>query len=198
MTCVRATLAGSFVSMNIEIERRFLVRRKPWSAVVVAAPRERLVQAYLASDRERTVRVRLLGERALLTVKGPSADAARVEIECEIAPEAARAILDGRLYVGVPIEKTRSIVQANGLTWEVDQFDGVNAGLLIAEVEYAARYGGRAEWDARVDGERPGWLGREITDEPRFSNGVLALRPFASWPEEERTDIMREIESDVQ
>jgi CYTH domain-containing protein len=183
--------------MNIEIERRFLVRRKPWSAVKVTAPREHLVQAYLASDRERTVRIRLFGERALLTVKGPSADAARVEIECDIAAEAARAILDSHLHVGVPIEKTRTVVQMNGLTWEVDQFEGVNAGLVIAEIEYAERYGARAEWDARVDGERPEWLGREITGEPRFSKGALALRPFSAWPVEERADIVREIENDV-
>lgn len=183
--------------MNIETERRFLVRSKPWSDVAESASPAHLVQAYLASDRERTVRVRLLGERALLTVKGPSADASRVEIECDIAIDAARAILECRLHVGVAIEKTRSVVQAGGLTWEVDQFEGENAGLLIAEIEYAERYGKRAEWDARVDGERPDWLGREITGEARFSNGALALRPFVSWPEEERADIVREIEDDV-
>lgn len=181
--------------MNVEIERRFLVRVKPWSVAAPDAVRERIVQAYLAADRERTARIRLYDDRAVLTVKGPGVGGARTEIECDIAVDAARAILDARLHAGVVIEKTRSTLRSGDLTWEVDQFEGENAGLMIAEVELDDRYGSRAEWDRRVDNERPGWLGREITGESRFSNGALAMRPFATWSDEERDDIMREIEA---
>jgi adenylate cyclase len=181
--------------MNVEIERRFLVRVEPWSVAARHAKREHLVQAYLASDRDRTARIRLYHDRAVLTVKGPTVGGARAEIECDIAADAARAIFDARLHAGVLIEKTRSTFRTGDLTWEVDQFEGENAGLMIAEVELGDRSRSRAEWDARVDAEHPAWLGREITGEPRFSNGALAMRPFASWPAAERDDIMREIEA---
>jgi adenylate cyclase len=153
------------------------------------------VQAYLACDRERTARIRLYHDRAVLTVKGPTVDGARVEIECDIAADAARAIFDARLHAGVLIEKTRSTLRSGDLTWEVDQFEGENAGLMIAEVELGDRSRSRGDWDARVDAEQPAWLGHEITGEPRFSNGALAMRPFATWPAAERDDIMREIEA---
>lgn len=181
--------------MNIEIERRFLVRVKAWSASAQDAVREQIVQAYLACDRERTARIRLYHDRAVLTVKGPGMDGARTEIECDIAVDAARAILDARLHAGVSIAKTRSTLRSRDLTWEVDQFEGENAGLMIAEVELGDHARSRAEWDARVDAEQPAWLGREITGEPRFSNGGLAMRPFATWPDGERDDVMREIEA---
>ena len=181
--------------MNIEIERRFLVRVKAWVAAAQDAVREDIVQAYLACDRERTARIRLYHDRAVLTVKGPSVDGARTEIECDVAVDAARAILDSRLHAGVSIAKTRSTFRSGGLTWEVDQFEGENAGLVITEVELGDSSRSRAEWEARVDRERPGWLGREITGEPRFSNGALAMRPFATWSDGERDDIMREIEA---
>jgi adenylate cyclase len=181
--------------MNVEIERRFLVRVQPWAAAARHAKREHIVQAYLACDRERTARIRLYHDRAVLTVKGPTVDGARVEIECDIAADAARAIFDARLHAGVLIEKTRSTLRSGDLTWEVDQFEGENAGLMIAEVELGDRSRSRGDWDARVDAEQPAWLGHEITGEPRFSNGALAMRPFATWPAAERDDIMREIEA---
>lgn len=180
--------------MSTETERRFLVRVRSWAAVAADATREHLVQAYLAAEPDRTVRIRLGAERAVLTVKGPSERGARTEIECPIDAMAARAILDARLFTGTPVEKTRSTLRIGKLVWEVDQFEGGNAGLVLAEVELADGET-RAAWDARVDRERPDWAGREITGEPRFSNSGLALRPFATWPERERADVMREIES---
>jgi adenylate cyclase len=182
-------------SANTEIERRFLVRVKAWAAAASAAAREHLIQVYLAVGEERTVRIRLRGERAVLTVKGRSVDAARTEVESDISAAAAFAILDARLYDGTPVEKTRSTLFAGQLVWEVDQFEGANAGLIIAEVEMAGEADARADWDARVDREQPEWLGREITGDSRFSNSSLALRPFATWPEAERDAVLAELES---
>lgn len=176
-----------------ETERRFIVRVGRWEAASERASREHLVQAYLTAERERTVRIRLCADRAVLAVKGPSNAGSRTEIECDIAQETARAILDARLFAGTPVEKTRSTICIGRLVWEVDQFEGANAGLVIAEVELGDDI--RSEWDARVDRERPEWLGREITGEARFTNSRLALRPFATWPEHERAAVLSEIES---
>jgi adenylate cyclase len=178
-----------------ETERRFLVRVRPWAAVAPDASREHLVQVYLTVERERAVRVRLGAGNAVLTVKGPAEGGSRAEIECDIAEAAARAILDAGLFAGTPVEKTRSTIRIGRLIWEVDQFENANAGLVMAEVEFRDYADTRAEWDARVDRERPEWLGREVTDEQRFSNSSLALRPFASWPERERDEVLSEIES---
>ncbi|MGH7465450.1 MAG: hypothetical protein ACREK1_09760, partial [Longimicrobiales bacterium] len=113
---------------------------------------------------------------------------------CDIPVPAARAILDAGLFAGAPVEKTRSTLRSGRLTWEVDQFEGANAGLVIAEVELAGD-DERGAWDARVDRERPAWLGREITGESRFANSSLAMRPFGSWPERERAAVLHEIAS---
>lgn len=191
----RAAHSDMSHSANIEIERRFLVRVKPWAAAAPAATREHLLQVYLAAEEERTVRIRLRGERAVLTVKGRSIDAARTEVESDISAAAAYAILEARLYAGTPVEKTRSTLFVGALVWEVDQFEGANAGLVIAEVELMDDAGARAEWEARVDREVPEWLGREITGDARFNNSRLALRPFATWPEAERDAVLAELES---
>lgn len=181
--------------LHTETERRFIVRVRAWSAAAADASREHLVQVYLTEARERTVRIRLGAERAVLTVKGPSADGSRTEIESDIDMDAARAILDARLFAGTPVEKTRSTVCIGALVWEVDQFERGNAGLVIAEVEFDGDAAAREEWEARVERERPEWVGREITGDYRFSNSALALRPFATWPERERDEVMHEIES---
>lgn len=178
---------------NTETERRFMVRVARWADAAAEASREHLVQFYLTAGRERTVRIRLSAGRAMLTVKGRSNGGSRTEIECPIAEDSARAILDARLFAGTPVEKTRSTVCIGQLVWEVDQFEGANAGLVIAEVELGS--GARSDWDARVDRERPAWLGREITGEARFTNSSLALRPFATWPAQEREAVLSEIES---
>ena len=180
-------------SPNTETERRFMVRVARWEEAAAEASREHLVQFYLTAERERTVRIRLSAGSAILAVKGPSNGGSRTEIECAIAEDSARAILDARLFAGTPVEKTRSTICIGQLVWEVDQFEGANAGLVIAEVELGT--GSRSAWEARVDRERPDWLGREITGEARFTNSSLALRPFATWPERERDAVLSEIES---
>lgn len=182
-------------SSTTETERRFIVRVPAWSAAAPAAEREHLVQVYLTESPERTVRIRLGAERAVLTVKGPSTGGSRTEIESGIDMNAARAILDARLFAGTPVEKTRSTIRIGALVWEIDQFESGNAGLVIAEVEFDSAGQTRAEWEDRVERERPEWVAREITGEPRFSNSALALRPFATWPERERDAVLDEIGS---
>lgn len=181
-------MSGAFT----ETERRFLVDVALWDAASVEATREHLVQVYLAAARERTVRIRLHADRAVLTIKGASTRGSRTEIECDIDMDAARAVLDTRLFKGSPVEKTRCTIRVGGLAWEVDQFEGANAGLVIAEVELTGAQS-RGEWDEQVDRGRPAWAVREITGESRFSNSSLALRPFAEWPAEERDAVLHAI-----
>lgn len=171
------------------------MRVQAWEVAAEMASREHLVQAYLTADIERTVRVRLGADRGVLTVKGPSAGGSRTEIECEIPRDTVLAILDARLYTGEPVIKTRSTLRIGNLVWEVDQFEGSNAGLVIAEVEHDGRSTSRREWETAVDGEQPAWLGREITGEGRFSNSSLARCPFGTWPQAEQEEILVEISS---
>src|SRR5690606_6101159 len=158
-----------------EIERRFLVRARAWDAAAPEAQRERLGQAYLCAEPERPVRIRIIGERAVLTVKSMAGRDGRTEIECDIASAAARAILDAGLHAGSPVTKTRSTLYDGDVRWEVDQFEGANAGLLIAEAEYEEGSRSVEEWSGVVDVRRPAWTAREITGDPRFSNSQLAL-----------------------
>lgn len=185
--------AGS--SAGTETERRFLVRVAAWEEAAEAASREQLIQAYLSAEVERTVRIRVGADSGRLTVKGPSTGGSRTEIECEIPRETVLAILDARLYSGEPVEKTRSTLRVGRLVWEIDQFEGRNAGLVIAEVEHDEDGGSRSAWEDDVDRALPAWVGREITGDSRFSNSSLARRPFSSWPEAEQEEVLAEISS---
>jgi adenylate cyclase len=172
-----------------EIERRFLVRGVEWRTA--GTPRH-IVQGYLSTDRSRVVRVRMSGESAWLTVKGPAQRSdSRREIECDIPPETARAILtEPGLCVGTVIEKVRYTLRIGELTWEVDEFGGRNSGLRIAEVEYDGTLE-LAEWHARVDVEQPSWAGAEITGLHRYSNSALTEAPFDEWPAPDRAAVQQ-------
>lgn len=174
---------------HVERERRFLVLSDAWRG---HGRTIFIQQGYLNTDPARVVRVRTTGERAWLTVKGRSDESgARAEIECEIPIDDARAIL-GRpqLCVGAIIEKTRTVLEGAGLVWEIDDFAGRNAGLCIAEVEHDDALT-VDEWNARIDANRPAWLGDEITGRNEFANSALTERPFDEWPEELRAAVMR-------
>jgi adenylate cyclase len=154
--------------MGREIERKFLVAADGWRAAVVAA--DSLRQGYLCTDPERTVRVRLAGEKAWLTIKGRAHGASRAEFEYRIPIADVQELLQMCL---VPlVEKTRHRVPFAGRTWEVDVFAGANRGLVLAEVELDAA-------DAAVT--LPPWLGGEVTDDHRYANANLAARPFTTW-----------------
>jgi adenylate cyclase len=152
--------------VSTEIERKFLVRGTDWRQ---GAP-VRLRQGYLNRDKERTVRVRIAGSRAYLTIKGLTRGVSRPEFEYEIPLQDGEALLT--LCDGLPLEKDRYTLQHAGATWEIDEFHGANAGLVIAEIELK---------DERQEFERPGWLSTEVTDDPRYFNSSLIAAPYGTW-----------------
>src|SRR5512135_1720109 len=117
--------------MAREIERKFLVKGDSWRALAKGTTYR---QGYLNSVKERTVRIRTVGDKAYLTIKGPTVGATRMEYEYEIPVAECNSMLD-TLAERTLIEKKRHKVQFDGLTWEIDEFFGENAGLIVAEVE---------------------------------------------------------------
>ncbi|MGM9480044.1 CYTH domain-containing protein [Roseateles sp. NT4] len=154
--------------MGIEIERKFLVSGDGWRQP--ASAQTRFSQGYLSRDPARTVRVRLAGEQAFLTIKGATRGATRAEFEYEIPVTDAQALL--ALSDGPVVEKIRHLCRFEGMTWEVDEFLGANAGLVVAEIELA---------DEGQVFARPGWLGAEVTGDGRYVNANLAVKPFTTW-----------------
>lgn len=152
--------------MAIEIERKFRVTGTGWRT----ADGVRYTQGYLNRDKARTVRVRLAGQQAWLTIKGATSGATRAEFEYAIPVADAAALL--QLCDGPLIDKTRYTQTVGNTVWEVDEFHGDNSGLVVAEVELAG------EDDAF---NRPDWLGEEVTHDPRYFNSALITRPFNSW-----------------
>ncbi|MCQ2183902.1 MAG: CYTH domain-containing protein [Bacteroidales bacterium] len=156
--------------MSQEIERKFLVRSECFKDEAFEAVR--ITQGYLSSVPERTVRVRLKGDRGYLTVKGISnaSGASRFEWEKEIPAEEARQLLE-LVEPGV-IDKTRYLVRnTDGVhTWEVDEFHGACSGLIVAEIELA---------DENEPFDTPSWLGQEVTGDPRYYNSMLRKSPRA-------------------
>ena len=154
--------------MGKEIERKFLVTDDGWRAHVTRSVGMR--QGYLNSHGARTVRVRVAGERAYLTVKGPAVGIVRPEFEYAIPVGEADAML--ALCEQPIIEKVRHYVPAGLRTWEIDVFGGANDGLIVAEIEL-----GRPD-EAFA---RPTWLGEEVSGDVRYYNSSLISRPFEVW-----------------
>ena len=150
------------VNMGQEIERKFLVR-EPQKAFAQAFKSERIEQGYLSPRPEATVRLRIRGDRAWITVKSPNHGATRGEWEYPIPVEDAREMMP--LCQGIIIDKTRHLIDYEGHTWEVDEFHSPHAGLVTAEVELKSA-------DERV--ELPDWLGEEVTGDPRYYNSNLS------------------------
>jgi len=154
--------------MGIEIERKFLVSGDGWRQP--ADRQTRFSQGYLSRDPARTVRVRLAGEQAFLTIKGATRGATRAEFEYEIPTADAQALL--AMCEEPAVEKIRHLCEHEGSTWEVDEFLGANAGLVVAEIEMQTEGQGFA---------RPAWLGEEVTGDGRYVNANLAAKPFSRW-----------------
>jgi adenylate cyclase len=154
--------------MAKEIERKFLVKRDS-SRRQEAGKRYR--QGYLSTVKERTVRVRTAGDKGYLTIKGISVGASRSEYEYEIPVADANEMLD-RLCERPLIEKTRYRVPHDGLVWEIDEFQGENSGLIVAEVELK---------DEHQSVTLPDWVGQEVTGDPRYFNANLVGKPFSKW-----------------
>ena len=157
--------------MAIEIERKFRLASEAWRGQV--SQKTLLRQGYLANTARASVRVRLAGDSAWLSVKAMTRALARAEYEVAIPVPDASDMLD-RLCEGPLIEKWRHIVIYQGSRWEIDEFLGENAGLVVAELELAAEDTVFA---------RPPWLGVEVTHDERYYNFRLAQRPFRHWPE---------------
>ena len=157
--------------MGIEIERKFRVASDGWRAQV--SQKTLLRQGYIANTPRASVRVRLAGDIGWLSVKAMTRALARAEYEGVIPALEANDMLD-RLCEGPLIEKWRHIVIYQGSEWEIDEFLGENAGLVIAELELSAE-------DAVF--ARPPWLGVEVTHDERYYNFRLSQKPFRHWPE---------------
>jgi len=147
--------------MPLEIERKFLVRSDAWRADADSGTHYR--QGYIHADASVSVRVRLAGDRAFLTIKGGDG-ISRTEYEYPIPAEHASEILDELCHAG-SVEKTRHLLPAGPHTWEIDVFSGRHAGLVLAEIELSSE-------DEPFD--RPDWLGDEVTGDPRYLNSTLA------------------------
>lgn len=155
--------------MAQEIEKKFLVAGEFKESAKKAT---RITQGYLSSVPERTVRVRVKGEKGYITVKGIGNDsgASRFEWEKEIPVEDVRDLL--KICESGVIDKTRYLVDCDGHTFEVDEFYGDNDGLVVAEVELS---------DENEAFTRPSWLGEEVTGDKKYYNSMLMKNPYKNW-----------------
>lgn len=154
--------------MSVEIERKFLVRGEQWKSLGEGML---LRQGYLSSAPERIVRVRIERNSAVLTIKGKTIGATRGEWEYPIPLEDAQRFLDDLCERPI-IEKKRYRIPYQGLIWEVDEFFGENAGLVVAEVELESEQQKFA---------RPEWVGEEVTNDARYYNANLLRHPYSQW-----------------
>ena len=154
--------------MGKEIERKYLISDDSWRKDSYGTTYR---QGYLSTVKERTVRVRTINEKGFLTIKGITIGATRIEFEYEIPSAEANEMLDDLCEKPI-IEKTRYKIPHAGLTWEVDEFTGVNQGLIVAEVELESE-------DQAID--KPLWAGEEVSGDPRYFNANLIANPYTTW-----------------
>ncbi len=156
--------------MAIEIERKFLVKNDRFKKESVKEMR--ITQGYLSSVPERTVRVRIKGEKGFMTIKGMGNEsgASRFEWEKEISVEETNELL--KICEPGIIDKTRYNVKSGIHTFEVDEFYGDNEGLTVAEVELSSE-------DEKF--EKPDWLGEEVTGDVKYFNSMLMKNPYSTW-----------------
>lgn len=154
--------------MGKEIERKFLLKGDAWRDLAQGTMYR---QGYLNSAKERTVRVRTVGDKAFLTIKGITVGATRAEYEYEIPFADCNALLDN-LAEKPLIEKKRYKIKQGEFVWEIDEFFGDNKGLIVAEVELTS--------EDQVF-PKPEWVGDEVTGDPRYFNSNLIKHPFTKW-----------------
>jgi len=152
--------------MGVEIERKFLVIGDSWKTVEPVT----LCQGYLNTDKARTVRIRTSANEAFLTIKGITSSISRPEFEYAIPIDDANELL--LLCSESIIQKKRYALPIGDVVWEIDEFFGDNAGLIIAEVEL--RYEVQSI-------ELPNWIGKEVSGDSRYYNSSLASMPFSKW-----------------
>lgn len=154
--------------MQKEIERKFLVVGDAWRSLDEGVM---IRQGYLNSDKARTVRIRTVGDDAFMTVKGPTVGITRMEFEYPIPFDDCLAMLENLAETPV-IEKKRYKIPMGNFIWEVDEFFGVNEGLIIAEIELPSE-------DTPFD--KPDWIGEEVSGDPRYFNSSLVSHPYTTW-----------------
>jgi len=153
--------------MGMEIERKFLLSNDDWRTLGVPI---HYAQGYLVADGDRTVRVRIAGTEGFLTIKGKSEGFSRKEFEYKIPVDEALEML--RLCNFPTIEKYRTKIGYEGKTWEIDEFEGENKGLIVAEIELNSEDETFAV---------PPWIGQEVTGDIRYFNSSLVKNPFKNW-----------------
>ena len=160
--------------MPVEIERKFLVKDLSWKDSATSF--KNFQQGYFPSGDGVTVRARIAGDKARLTIKGPVSGISRAEFEYPIPIADAITFLSSFCIKPV-ILKRRWYVPFCDFTWEVDEFAGKNEGLIVAEIELDS-----PDREFPV----PPWLGREVSHEPRFRNSHLVRHPYSEWTDEEK------------
>ncbi|MFH2058707.1 MAG: CYTH domain-containing protein [Pseudomonadota bacterium] len=154
--------------MADEIEKKFLLKYIPNPLMINGT---RIIQGYMVNQKQMVVRIRLSGENAFLTIKGKTVNASRKEYEYSVPQEDARQMLN--LFCEKPfVEKIRYHIEHAGFEWVVDQFSGDNAGLIVAEIELD---------DIDQTFQKPDWIGKEVTHDPRYYNSNLVKAPFSTW-----------------
>lgn len=154
----------------IEIERKFLVSSEDFKTEAIR--KTPIKQGFLNTDKARTVRVRLKGDIGIITVKGASSDdgVSRFEWEKEISKTDAEALLK-LCEIGI-IDKIRYDIEVGKHVFEVDEFFGDNAGLIVAEIELSS---------TTEVFKKPNWLGEEVTGDAKYYNSQLSKKPFSTW-----------------
>jgi adenylate cyclase len=154
--------------LGIEIERKFLIVSDDWRQ---NAAGKHCRQGYIVNDHRRSVRVRVLGDKGYITIKGATHGITKPEYEVAISAVDATEMLD-TLCTGGQIIKTRYFVDYCGFTWEIDVFEGENAGLIVAEIELETE-------DQKF--EKPPWVGEEVSLDSRYKNVNLSRNPYCHW-----------------
>lgn len=153
--------------MALEIERKFLVDTTKWKPTDQGTL---LCQAYLSIDPNPTVRVRIAGDKAFLTIKGRTQSIVRPEFEYEIPVTEAQELM--KLAISNPVEKVRHRVNFEGSIWEVDVFSGKNKGLVMAEIELESE---------NQEFACPDWILEEVSGDRRYYNSYLSEHPYGEW-----------------
>lgn len=154
--------------MAVEIEKKFLLNHFPESLLKNPVY---ISQGYIPHSREGVIRIRIFGDQGFITFKSRTVNAARLEFEYPVPADDAKQMMD--LFCLKPvIEKNRFHYDFKGFTWEIDCFTGDNQGLIVAEIELS-----------HVDQpfEKPDWIGKEVTGDPRFFNSNLVNHPYNTW-----------------
>ncbi|PXY01498.1 adenylate cyclase [Marinifilum breve] len=152
--------------MAIEIERKFLVNK---DLLPLPNDGKKLIQGYIWSYPQKSLRIRIAGEKAFLTIKAGNDILKRSEFEYEIPMTDAHELLD---LCDAKIEKTRYLIPMDSYTWEVDVFHGDNQGLIVAEIELAS---------SEEQIQLPEWIDQEVSNDPKYLNVSLIENPFIKW-----------------